>query len=151
MFSLSTAIEAERKAYYAELKSAQRSNDITSWIKYFVQVCLDAQIQTEELIQFTLKKTRLFDHFKERLNKRQLRVIQRMLKEAPQVFEGGMSAKKYITITKTSKATATRDLQDMVAKGVFIPMGGGRSTAYELNLNLCVSTSFENRYCRAPV
>ncbi|HRE31632.1 MAG TPA: hypothetical protein PLD88_06610 [Candidatus Berkiella sp.] len=29
-------------------------------------------------------------------------------------FEGGMSAKKYISITNTSKATATRDLQHLV-------------------------------------
>lgn len=139
LFSLSKAIEGERKAYYVALKAAQRSNDITAWIAYFVQVCLDAQIQTEELIQFTLKKTRLFDHFKEQLNERQLHVVQRMLKEGPQGFEGGMSAKKYITITKTSKATATRDLQGLVEKGVFIPLGGGRSTAYELNLDIDIS------------
>lgn len=139
LFSLSKAIEAKRKTYYAELKAAQRSNDITAWIKYFVQVCLDAQIQTEELIQFTLKKTRFFDSFKERLNERQLRVVQRMLKEGPQGFEGGMSAKKYITITKTSKATATRDLQGLVEKGIFKALGGGRSTAYELDLDVNVS------------
>ena len=92
------------------------------------------QIQTEELINFTLKKTRFFDYFRDQLNERQLRIVQRMLKEGPQGFEGGMSAKKYISITKTSKATATRDLQDLVKKSVLKPMGGGRSTAYEVNL-----------------
>ncbi len=139
LFSLSKTIEAERNAYYVALKAAQRSNDITAWIKYFVQVCIDAQIQTEVLIQFTLKKTRFFDHFKEQLNERQLRVVQRMVKEGPEGFEGGMSAKKYITITKTSKATATRDLQGLVEKGVFKPLGGGRSIAYELNLGVEIS------------
>ena len=134
LFSLSKTIEAERKAYYDALKSAQRSNDITAWIEYFMQMCLDAQIQTEELINFTLKKTRFFDYFRDQLNERQLRIVQRMLKEGPQGFEGGMSAKKYISITKTSKATATRDLQDLVKKSVLKPMGGGRSTAYEVNL-----------------
>ncbi|WP_262897800.1 hypothetical protein [Gelidibacter pelagius] len=34
----------------------------------------------------------------------------------------------------TSKATATRDLQDLVGKGIFIAAGGGRSTRYELSL-----------------
>lgn len=48
----------------------------------------------------------------------------------PQEFEGGMTAKKYMSITKTSKATATRDLQDLVELGVFIPEGGGRSASY---------------------
>ncbi len=136
LFSLSKTIEAEKKAYYDALKSAQRSNDITAWINYFVQMCFDAQIQTEEQIDFTHQKTRFFDRFKDQLNERQLRIVQRMLKEGPEGFEGGMSAKKYINITKTSKATATRDLQDLVEKDIFKPFGGGRSTAYEVNLDL---------------
>ena len=45
-----------------------------------------------------------------------------------------MSAKKYMTITGASKATATRDLQDLADKGVFVPTGGGRSTHYKVNL-----------------
>ena len=58
----------------------------------------------------------------------------RMLQEGPDGFEGGMSAKKYIAITHTSKATATRDLQDMVEQGAFILFGGGRSTKYQANI-----------------
>ncbi len=77
---------------------------------YFVQVCLNVQIQTEKLIQFTLKKTRFIKPFKGHLKESQLRIVQRMLKEGSQGFEGGMSAKKYMSIAKTSKATATRDL-----------------------------------------
>ncbi len=50
-----------------------------------------------------------------------------------------MSAKKYMSIAKTSKATATRDLQDLVEKGVFKPFGGGRSVTYELNLDAVIS------------
>ena len=57
-----------------------------------------------------------------------------MLEEGTKGFAGGMSAKKYITITQTSKATATRDLQDLVDKGIFIPSGGGRSTRYAINM-----------------
>ena len=95
---------------------------------------LDAQIQAEEHIDFILKKTKFFDRFRDQLNERQLPVVLRMLGEGPKGFEGGMSTKKYITITGTSKATATRDLQDLVEKRVFIPSGGGRSTRYEVNL-----------------
>ena len=57
-----------------------------------------------------------------------------MLKEGSGGFQGGMSAKKYMAIAKTSKPTATRDLQDLVAKNVFIPVGAGRSTHYQINL-----------------
>ena len=53
-----------------------------------------------------------------------------------QGFEDAMNARKYVSIASTSKATATRDLQDLVQKGIFKPIGGGRSTRYELSLQL---------------
>jgi len=45
-----------------------------------------------------------------------------------------MNAKKYMTITGASKATATRDLQDLVEKRILVPTGGRRSTRYQINL-----------------
>lgn len=134
LLSLSRTIESSRNDYYDALKKAQKSNEITSWVTYFVNMGLAAQIQAEEHIEFTLKKAKVFDRYKDQLNERQLRVVRRMLDEGPEGFEGGMSAKKYIAITKTSKATATRDLQDLVACDLFVLVGGGRSTRYELNL-----------------
>lgn len=56
------------------------------------------------------------------------------LEEGPDGFEGGMSAKKYMTITGASKATATRDFQDLAEKHVLVTTGGGRSTHYRINL-----------------
>ena len=95
---------------------------------------IDAQNQAEKQIEFTLKKAKFFDRFESHLNERQLKVIKRMLEEGVKGFEGGMNAKKYISIAHTSKATATRDLQDLVKKNAFIPSGGGRSTGYIINL-----------------
>ena len=43
-----------------------------------------------------------------------------MLEEGPKGFEGGMNARKYTGITKASKATATRDLQDLANKNIFV-------------------------------
>ncbi|HDY67968.1 MAG TPA: Fic family protein [Candidatus Scalindua sp.] len=134
LLSMSRTIEANRNAYYDALNVAQGSNEITPWINYFVNVILDAQVNTEEQIDFTLKKTKFFDRFQNQLNERQLRIVLRMLEEGLKGFEGGMSAKKYIAITHTSKSTATRDLQDMVKKGAFIPSGEGRSTRYQVKL-----------------
>jgi len=45
----------------------------------------------------------LFDRIKDQLNDRQLRILRRMLDEGPKGFEGGMSAKKYMSITDASK------------------------------------------------
>ncbi len=134
VLSLSKVIEADKKGYYNALQTAQRTLEVTPWVNYFVKVVIEAQKQAEELIDFTLKKTRFFEYFGQKLNDRQLKVVNRMLDEGPEGFEGGMSATKYISITKTSKATATRDLQDLAEKKVLLPFGGGRSTRYQLNL-----------------
>jgi Fic family protein len=61
--------------------------------------------------------------------------VRRMFDAGPDGFEGGMNAAKYISLAKTSKATATRDLQHLVEINAFVPEGGGRSTRYKLNIN----------------
>lgn len=48
----------------------------------------------------------------------------RMFAEGIDGFKGGLSAKKYMTITGAPTATATRDLTDMVAKGALVRQGG---------------------------
>jgi len=132
LLSLSKAIESDRNAYYDALKAAQRTNDVTDWIRYFLSVCLKAQQDAEDQVDFTLQKVRFFDTFKDRLNERQMRVIRRMLDEGPRGFEGGMSANKYVAIAKTSKPSATRDLQALAAMKALVVTGGGRSTRYWL-------------------
>jgi Fic family protein len=134
LLSLSRKIEANRDVYYKALETAQKNNEITKWIEYFVHLCIDAQQQTVETINFILKKTQFFDRFKSLLNERQLKVINKMLDAGPDGFIGGMNAKKYISITKASKATATRDLQYLSEQGVLLSKAGGRSTHYVLNI-----------------
>jgi Fic family protein len=132
LLSLSKAIESDRNAYYEALKAAQRTNEVTDWVRYFLSVCLKAQQDAEDQIDFTLQKVKFFDTFKDKLNERQTRVIRRMLDEGPRGFEGGMSANKYVSIAKTSKPTATRDLQALAEMKALVVTGGGRSTRYGL-------------------
>jgi Fic family protein len=136
LLSLSRTIEANKNAYYTSLERAQRSNQITEWVEYFIRATLDAQLEAEEQIDFTLRKTRFFDTYNDRLNERQKTVVKRMLEEGPKGFTGGMNAKKYTALTKTSKPTATRDMQELLEIGAFVDAGtgGGRSTSYQLNL-----------------
>lgn len=136
VLSLSRTIEANKKDYYASLEKAQRSNEISHWMEYFVKTTLDAQIEAERQIDFTLRKAKFLDKCKDQLNERQRTAIIRMLEEGPEGFEGGMNARKYMSITKTSKATATRDMQQLLEIGAFVPAGkaGGRSTSYHVNI-----------------
>lgn len=134
LLSLSKTIEKGKKQYYEQLKRGQRDLDITEWINYFARVILDAQIDAKELVQFTLLKAKFFDRYRDQLNERQLKAINRMFENGVEGFEGGMTAKKYIAITKTSKASATRDLQQLQEIGAFIQEGAGRSVRYQLGL-----------------
>jgi len=112
LFSLSHTIEGNKKSYYTAIEKAQRSNEVTEWIQYFINTLIEAQKHGESQIIFILRKARFFDKHKAHLNDRQLKVIRKMLEYGPEGFKGGMNARKYIGITRTSKATATRDLQD---------------------------------------
>ncbi len=57
-----------------------------------------------------------------------------MFREGPEGFAGGLNAEKYIAIAKTSRATATRDLQDLVEQGALLRTGERKHTRYWLNI-----------------
>ena len=133
--SLSGTIENSRKAYYEALQNGQRSNDVTDWLLYFSDVILASQDDFLATLRFVLQKARFFDTHKINLNERQRKVIARMFAEGTDGFEGGMNARKYVGISKASKATATRDLQELVDKQVITPVGGGRSRRYQLKFD----------------
>ncbi len=134
VMSLSRSIDSRRSDYYAALKSAQQSNEITAWVQWFVGVVVEAQRDAETRIRFVLRKSKFFQRFDAELNDRQSKVIRRMFDAGPDGFTGGMNARKYVALTGTSKATATRDLQHLATLGALVPFGGGRSTRYELGL-----------------
>ncbi len=68
------------------------------------------------------------------MNDRQTKAVLKMFDFGISGFEGGMTSKKYVSITKSSRATATRDLQDLSNKKKLIQKGEGRSVNYELNI-----------------
>lgn len=135
LLNLSKTIEANKEAYYDALREASQINEITSWLSYFTKMLVAAQTGAEEQVLFILKKTRYFDKYEKTFNLRQAKVIKRMLREWPESFEGGINARKYCAVTKSSKATATRDLQELLQMGALIQIGAGRSTRYEINLS----------------
>jgi len=136
ILSLSRVIEENRKAYYTALQQASKSNEITNWLTYFAEITLKAQEQVRELIIFTIKKVRFFDEFKPKLNTRQEKAINKMFNAGENGFEGGMTAKKYMSITGAPKATATRDLQSLNELGVFPFLGEGRNVNYQVMKDL---------------
>lgn len=134
LISISKSIEAKKQEYYEKLKETQRSQNVTKWLQFFFKVLIEAQTEIKETVLYVVQKAKFFDKFKSKLNERQQKVLHKMVEKGKDGFVGGMTAKKYISITKTSKATATRDLQDLVKIGALINEGAGRSVRYELNI-----------------
>ncbi|MFY7861776.1 MAG: Fic family protein, partial [Chitinophagales bacterium] len=128
LISLSNSIEKHRYQYYSELKENQRKLTIDKWIIFFGEMIIDAQKNMLQTIEFTIKKTKFLDYAKPLMDTKQQKAINKMLQD--ENFIGGMNASKYMSITKVSKATATRDLADLVSKNILVSEGGGRSTTY---------------------
>lgn len=135
LISLSFTIEKERNAYHDRLERQQRTLDVTEWLVWFARIVLKAQQVTLDHVGFFIGKAHFHDRHGDRLNERQAKVIARMFREGPGGFKGGLSAENYLKITGTSRATATRDLQDLVGKGAFSRTGERRNTRYWLNLD----------------
>ena len=135
-YSLSSQIMAERNEYYEVLKATQSgTGDITEWLKWFLKCMNRAILNSNILLNKIMIKARVWQGFAQiRLNERQIKVINRLLDAGAGGFDGGLKNKKYMGIAHTSRATAQRELADLVNKGILIKMpGGGRSVSYDLD------------------
>jgi Fic family protein len=130
LISLSWAIQSKKKKYYQALELSNQNLNIDYWLNYFCKTILEAQQYSQDLLELMITKNKLFETWRGHLNDRQIKVLQRIFKEEPQGFEGGLSAENYIKISKTSRATATRDLQNLLEMKILKKTGEGRWTRY---------------------
>ncbi len=130
-YSMSAQIRYQRKDYYDILEKTQRgTTDITPWLVWFLN-CLGKAIDGAEiLLDSVMIKARFWDKIKNiSLNERQREVINRLLDG----FDGKLTTSKWAKLTKSSQDTATRDIRDLIKKGVLERSAeGGRSTSYNL-------------------
>lgn len=137
-YSLSAAIMARRNAYYEHLESTQKGSlDITTWLNWFLDTLEESLQQALLRVDRVMEKSRFWQrHAMTPLSERQIKVLNRLLDSVGEEFEYGINARKYQSLAKVSKPTATRDLGDLVSKGcIFQLPGGGRSTRYALLLS----------------
>ncbi len=134
LISLSRVISDRRNTYYDLLEQNNRTTEVTSWLVYFAETILSAQLATQKAIDRIIEKTKFFERFRGQLNERQEKAIARMFHEV-EGFKGGMSAEKYVRITGTSRATATRDLQELTVVGAVVRSGALKSTRYHLGID----------------
>lgn len=147
-YSLSSQIMAERNDYYKILKATQAgTGDITDWLKWFLACMNRAILNSNILLKKVMTKARFWQEFAQtRLHERQTKVINRLLDAGVHGFEGGLKNKKYMGIAHTSRATAQRELADLVNKGILVKMpGGGRSASYDLDWQKWSSLNENNK------
>ena len=131
---LATAIDETRKPYYRAFERFDRGGrlDMNGFADYFTGAIVRAQEIARAEVAFVLDKSRFFGRHGDAMNNRQTRAMERMFREGRRGFAGGMSAKKYMAITKCQASTATRDLSALTAMGALVSRGAGRGTRYEI-------------------
>ncbi len=132
---LATAIEETRKAYYKAFEDFDRNArlDMNGFAEYFTTAIVRSQEIALAEVAFVLDKSRFFDLHRDSMNERQFKALERMFTVGRHGFEGGMSTRKYMAITKCPATTATRDLAALCAMGAMVSRGAGRGTRYEIS------------------
>jgi Fic family protein len=133
-YSLSSQIMKERDRYYLVLEKTQKGmQDITPWLVWFLECFLRAVENSMGLLEQVTAKAKFWQaHAGVSLTERQRKVLNRMLDAGKGNFEGGLTTRKYVSLTKTSRATAFREIQDLLDKKMLVPNEAkGRSVSYE--------------------
>ncbi|MBV9565398.1 MAG: Fic family protein [Bradyrhizobium sp.] len=130
-YSMSAQIRNERNAYYDILEATQKGGlDITAWLEWFLGCLARAFDGAEAILANVLRKARFWElHAGSSLNDRQRVVINRLLDG----FEGKLTSSKWARLAKVSQATAARDIENLISRGILQKdAAGGRSTSYSL-------------------
>lgn len=132
-YSMSAQIRQERNKYYSVLEKTQSGDlDITEWLQWFLE-CLGRAIDASDVVlSSVMRKAKLWMMpVSQTFNDRQRLMLNKLLDG----FEGKLTSSKWAKIAKCSQDTATRDIQDLVAKSILAKdEAGGRSTNYLLTV-----------------
>lgn len=135
LYSVSSEIMRSRDEYYKILENVQRCRlDTTEWFLWFIR-CVTASIEhSRDIIANVFLVVDFWrEHAQTELNDRQKKVISRILEAGPGNFAGGLTTRKYVSIAKTSRATAFREIADLLDKKILRQLPGkGRSVHYDL-------------------
>ncbi|WP_163556104.1 Fic family protein [Helicobacter suis] len=135
-YSVSTGIFLTRKDYYAILEEVctQQHNNITKWVRYGV-FCLEKGIDLLlKQIALIAVKTSIFDRFARDLNKREVQLIQSLLKKHLRNLKGKSTS---LTL-KTKQQNRDKDILHLEELGILkqILNASLKNLKFELNFNI---------------
>lgn len=138
-YSLSSQIMKERDQYYKVLEQCQRGDcNVTAWLVWFLGCYTRAVDGATTLISHVLAKADFWHHFAQvTINERQRKAINLLLDTGKSNFLGGLTTRKYVSINKVSRATAFREISDLLEKKLLVQNpSSGRNVSYDLNWTL---------------
>lgn len=130
-YSMSAEILNNKNKYYEALENTTVGDvDITLWLEWFLQTLKGAMERSEVVVSRVVKKSMFWqEHRDVAMNERQVKVVNKLWDG----FEGKLTTDKWAKICKTSQATALRDINDLVDKGVLAKSAeGSKNTSYIL-------------------
>lgn len=134
-YSISSEIMKSRNEYYKILEDVQRCRtDVTQWFLWFIK-CVTLSIESSrDIISNVLMRVDFWSrHAQTQLNERQKKILNRILEAGFGNFIGGLTTRKYVSMAKVSRATAFREITDMLDKKILRQLHGkGRSVHYDL-------------------
>ena len=140
LYSLSSAINADRKGYYGALEKTtgyvqktDRHLDVTLWCEWFLTTLHTELKRTQKRFDHVIQKTRFWDRHKQSdLNARQIKVLNFILDMGVENFKGDLSKKKYMRIAGAASTTTSRDIAGLLEMGCIrqVEGSGGRSIRY---------------------
>ena len=137
LFSLSHQLLAKRTDYYDQLQAAtgKGSLNATPWVQWFIARVEDACNHSVQQIEVALSKTRYWATLYEQhpaMTASQRKVLGKLRDVQPDDFEGGLSTEKYVAISGLSRATAYREISQLLELGLLSKTGQGKATRYQL-------------------
>lgn len=140
LYSMSSAINIDRKGYYKALerttgyvKKDDKHLDITIWCEWFLTTLHTALLDTKNKLTYIIDKTKFWDKHKNNvLNARQIKVINKILDIGVENFKGNLSKQKYMKIADTTSSTASRDIYELLELDCIEQIDGtaGRNIKY---------------------
>lgn len=145
LYSMSSAINDDRKGYYKALenttgytKKEDNHLDITLWCEWFLKTLYKALLDTKKRLEFLVQKTKFWDKHKNiDLNTRQIKVLNFILDIGISDFKGNLTKKKYMSISSSSSTTASRDISKLLEIGCIkqVEKTAGRNISYVIDLS----------------
>lgn len=135
-YSMSSQIQAERDLYYDVLEDTQKGDcNIDKWLFWYLN-CLEKSINNaEDIVAKAQNKSNIWLRLNQYpLNARQIKILNMLIDG----FDGNLTSSKWAAINKCSQDTASRDIDDLITKGILMKSEkGGRSTNYRFkDINL---------------